>query len=131
MAKTVCKILGVVFLLVGVLGFAAPNLLGAHLDRRTTWFILSREPSPFIWALPEHWLAQRPLPCFRRGLSRAGYFGIRDGRGEDMMWMVGPLHFGTGRSRHSRPARRDLPGRRVIHQKSRLVSLSGCKGEFR
>jgi len=31
MAKTVCKILGVVFLLVGVCGFAAPNLLGAHL----------------------------------------------------------------------------------------------------
>ena len=32
MAKTVCKILGVVFLLVGVCGFAAPRLLGAHLS---------------------------------------------------------------------------------------------------
>ena len=32
MAKTVCKILGVVFLLVGVAGFASPHLLGAHLD---------------------------------------------------------------------------------------------------
>ena len=32
MAKTVCKILGVVFLLVGVCGFAAPNLLSAHLS---------------------------------------------------------------------------------------------------
>jgi len=31
MAKTVCKILGIVFLLVGVCGFAAPRLLGAHL----------------------------------------------------------------------------------------------------
>ena len=31
MAKTVCKILGVVFLLVGVCGFALPHLLGAHL----------------------------------------------------------------------------------------------------
>jgi len=31
MAKTICKILGVVFLLVGVAGFAAPTLLGAHL----------------------------------------------------------------------------------------------------
>jgi len=31
MAKTVCKILGVVFLLVGICGFFAPNLLGAHL----------------------------------------------------------------------------------------------------
>jgi len=31
MAKTVCKILGVVFLLVGVAGFAKADLLGAHL----------------------------------------------------------------------------------------------------
>jgi hypothetical protein len=31
MAKTVCKILGVIFLLVGIAGFAAPRLLGAHL----------------------------------------------------------------------------------------------------
>ena len=31
MAKTVCKVLGVVFLLVGCAGFAAPMLLGAHL----------------------------------------------------------------------------------------------------
>jgi hypothetical protein len=31
MAKTVCKVLGVVFLVVGVAGFAAPTLLGAHL----------------------------------------------------------------------------------------------------
>jgi Domain of unknown function (DUF4383) len=32
MAKTVCKILGIVFLLIGVCGFAAPGLLGAHLN---------------------------------------------------------------------------------------------------
>ena len=31
MAKTVCKILGVVFVLVGIVGFVAPKLLGAHL----------------------------------------------------------------------------------------------------
>ncbi len=31
MAKTVCKILGVVFLLVGAAGFAKADLLGAHL----------------------------------------------------------------------------------------------------
>jgi hypothetical protein len=31
MAKTVCKILGIAFLLVGVAGFAAPTLLGFHL----------------------------------------------------------------------------------------------------
>ena len=31
MAKTVCKILGVVFVLVGIAGFVSPHLLGAHL----------------------------------------------------------------------------------------------------
>jgi hypothetical protein len=32
MAKTICKILGVVFLIVGLCGFAVPGLLGAHLS---------------------------------------------------------------------------------------------------
>ena len=32
MAKTVAKILGVVFILVGLCGFVMPNLLGAHLN---------------------------------------------------------------------------------------------------
>lgn len=31
MAKTACKVLGVAFLVVGLAGFAAPNLLGFHL----------------------------------------------------------------------------------------------------
>jgi hypothetical protein len=32
MAKTICKLLGVIFLLVGVIGFAKPDLLGTHLS---------------------------------------------------------------------------------------------------
>lgn len=32
MAKTICKILGVVFILVGIVGFLAPGLLGMHLN---------------------------------------------------------------------------------------------------
>jgi hypothetical protein len=32
MAKTICKLLGVVFLLVGIVGFIAPNFLGTHLS---------------------------------------------------------------------------------------------------
>jgi hypothetical protein len=32
MAKTICKLLGVVFLLVGVIGFVKPDLLGTHLS---------------------------------------------------------------------------------------------------
>jgi hypothetical protein len=32
MAKTICKLLGVIFLIVGIAGFVAPNLLGSHLS---------------------------------------------------------------------------------------------------
>src|SRR5687767_12847220 len=32
MAKTIATILGIVFILVGLIGFAAPGLLGAHLS---------------------------------------------------------------------------------------------------
>jgi hypothetical protein len=32
MAKTICKLLGVVFLLVGIIGFVKPDLLGSHLS---------------------------------------------------------------------------------------------------
>jgi len=32
MAKAVCKVLGVVFLIVGLLGFVSPNMLGMHLS---------------------------------------------------------------------------------------------------
>jgi uncharacterized membrane protein HdeD (DUF308 family) len=32
MAKAICKVLGVVFLIIGLLGFISPNLLGMHLS---------------------------------------------------------------------------------------------------
>jgi hypothetical protein len=32
MAKTICKILGVVFVLVGLIGFVSPGFLGTHLS---------------------------------------------------------------------------------------------------
>lgn len=32
MAKTVCKLLGVVFLIVGIAGFVKPDLMGTHLS---------------------------------------------------------------------------------------------------
>ncbi|MBO0858760.1 MAG: DUF4383 domain-containing protein [Chloracidobacterium sp.] len=32
MAKAICKVLGVVFLIIGLLGFFSPNLLGMHLS---------------------------------------------------------------------------------------------------
>jgi uncharacterized membrane protein HdeD (DUF308 family) len=32
MAKTICKLLGIVFLLVGIIGFVKPDLMGTHLS---------------------------------------------------------------------------------------------------
>jgi len=32
MAKAICKVLGIVFLIIGLLGFISPNLLGMHLS---------------------------------------------------------------------------------------------------
>ena len=32
MAKTLCRLLGIVFILVGIIGFVAPGLLGMHLS---------------------------------------------------------------------------------------------------
>ena len=32
MAKTVCKLLGLIFVILGIAGFVAPELLGAHLN---------------------------------------------------------------------------------------------------
>lgn len=32
MAKTICRILGAVFLIMGIIGFAVPDLMGAHLS---------------------------------------------------------------------------------------------------
>jgi len=31
MAKNICKVLGIIFLIVGIIGFAAPRFLGMHL----------------------------------------------------------------------------------------------------
>lgn len=32
MAKTICTVLGVLFILIGIIGFAAPGFIGAHLS---------------------------------------------------------------------------------------------------
>jgi hypothetical protein len=40
MAKTICKVLGAVFLIVGLLGFVEPRLLGMHLSFTHNWIHL-------------------------------------------------------------------------------------------
>ena len=95
MAKTVCKILGVVFLLVGVCGFVAPNLLGAHLSpAHNAVHIVSGVIAlyfGFAGTLSGAKLFSLIFGVVYLGL---GILGMALGTGEGRMWMVGPLHFG-------------------------------------
>jgi hypothetical protein len=95
MAKTVCKILGVVFLLVGVAGFAAPNLLGAHLSTpHNVVHIVSGAIALYLGFAGT--LSAAKIFCLVFGLVYLGLavMGIAFGEGADRMWMLGPLHFG-------------------------------------
>ena len=95
MAKTVCKILGVVFVLVGVCGFAAPGLLGAHLTlpHNLVHIVSGIIALYFGFAGP---LSGAKTFCLVFGVVylALGIHGVALGACEDRMWMLGPLHFG-------------------------------------
>ncbi len=96
MAKTICKILGVVFLLVGVVGFAAPGLLGAHLiPPHNVVHILSGVIALYFGFAGS--LSGAKAFCLVFGIVylALGFLGLALGAPPDRMWMVGPLHLGT------------------------------------
>jgi Domain of unknown function (DUF4383) len=96
MAKTVCKILGVVFLLVGVLGFAAPNLLGAHLTpAHNVVHIVSGAIALYFGFAGT--LSGAKIFCLLFGVVylALGVLGLALGVPPDRTWIVGPLHLGT------------------------------------
>ena len=95
MAKTVCKILGVVFLLVGVCGFVAPNLLGAHLSPiHNAVHIVSGVIALYFGFAGTLSGAKAFALVFGVVYLALGILGMALGTGEGRMWMVGPLHFG-------------------------------------
>ena len=95
MAKTVCKILGVVFLLVGVCGFVAPNLLGAHLSpAHNAVHIVSGVIALYFGFAGTLSAAKAFSLIFGVVYLALGILGMALGTGEGRMWMVGPLHFG-------------------------------------
>jgi uncharacterized protein DUF4383 len=95
MAKTVCKILGVVFLLVGVVGFVAPNLLGAHLSpAHNAVHIVSGVIALYFGFAGTLSAAKAFSLIFGVVYLALGILGMALGTGEGRMWMVGPLHFG-------------------------------------
>jgi len=96
MAKTVCKILGVVFLLVGVAGFAAPTLLNAHLSPvHNLVHIVSGVIALYLGFAGS--LSAAKMFCLVFGVVYLGLgiLGMTMGTGADKMLMIGPLHLGT------------------------------------
>ena len=95
MAKTVCKILGVVFLLVGVVGFAAPTLLGFHLSpAHNVIHIVSGALALYFGFAGT--LAAAKTFCLAFGVVylALGILGLVVGAGVDMEWKMGPLVLG-------------------------------------
>jgi uncharacterized membrane protein HdeD (DUF308 family) len=97
MAKTVCKILGVVFLLVGICGFFAPHLLGAHLTRAHNLVHLVSGAVALYFGFAGSLSGAKGF-CLVFGvlylvLGFLGLFILGD-PAMDRMWTVGPLVLG-------------------------------------
>ncbi|HET6853911.1 MAG TPA: DUF4383 domain-containing protein [Pyrinomonadaceae bacterium] len=96
MAKTVCKILGVLFLLVGLIGFVSPNLLGAHLTPiHNVIHIVSGAIALYFGFAGTLAGAKTFSLVFGVVYLALGILGMALGTGEQRMWMLGPLHFGN------------------------------------
>jgi Domain of unknown function (DUF4383) len=96
MAKTVCKILGVVFLLVGVAGFANDHLLGAHLNPAHNVVHIVSGVIALYFGFAGSLSGARGF-CLVFGVLylALGLVGLVVGNPEDRLWTVGPLTFGT------------------------------------
>src|SRR5215813_14755940 len=93
MAKTVCKILGVVFLLVGVAGFANQGLLGAHLNPpHNVVHIVSGVIALYFGFAGSLSGAKAFSLVFGVVYLGLGILGMAAGAPPDRMWSVGPLH---------------------------------------
>ena len=97
MAKRICTILGIVFLLVGIVGFVAPGLLGAHLNTpHNLVHIISGALALYLGLAGS--LSAARLFCLIFGIVYLllGIVGFLMGTGADRMFDVaGILHLGT------------------------------------
>src|SRR5262247_2693986 len=95
MAKTVCKILGVVFLLVGVCGFVAPRLLGAHLTTpHNVVHLVSGLIALYFGFAGTLSAAKMFSLLFGVVYLALGILGMALGAPPDRIWHVGPLDLG-------------------------------------
>ena len=97
MAKRICTILGIVFLLVGVIGFVAPGFLGAHLTTPHNLVHIVSGAIALYLGLAGSLSAAR-LFCIIFGLVYLllGIVGFLLGTGPDRLFdLAGILHLGT------------------------------------
>ena len=95
MAKTVCKILGVVFLLVGVIGFASPRLLNAHFfPAHNVVHIVSGIAALYFGFAGTLAGAKTFSLVFGVVYLALGILGVALGTGDDRMLTLGPLVLG-------------------------------------
>ncbi|HYX40773.1 MAG TPA: DUF4383 domain-containing protein [Pyrinomonadaceae bacterium] len=97
MAKTVAKILGIVFILVGLVGFVKPELLGAHLSPLHNIVHLVSGAIALYFGFAGS-LGGAKMFCIIFGLVYAllGVCGFLLGSGPDhMLALMDKLHLGT------------------------------------
>ena len=95
MAKTVCKVLGVVFLLVGVAGFVNQHLLGAHFTPpHNVVHIVSGVIALYFGFAGSLSGAKAFSLVFGVVYLALGICGMAFGVDAGRIWNVGPLQFG-------------------------------------
>ena len=92
MAKTVCKILGVVFVLVGILGFVNHGLLGAHLTtNHNVVHLVSGAIALYLGFAGSLSAARAFCLIFGFVYLALGVGGMAVGTGNDREWPIGTL----------------------------------------
>lgn len=98
MAKTIATVLGVVFILAGLVGFAAPNLLGAHLSpAHNVVHLVSGALALYLGLAGSLSSAKMFCIVFGAVYLLLGVAGFAVGTGSDRMLHLieGTLEFGT------------------------------------
>src|SRR5687767_3943877 len=98
MAKTIATILGIVFILVGLVGFAAPNLMGAHLSTvHNVIHLVSGAAALYLGLAGSVSAAKMFCLAFGAVYLLLGLAGFVMGGGHDRMLALipGTLEFGT------------------------------------
>ena len=95
MAKTVCKVLGVVLVLVGIVGFLSPGLLGAHFSpAHNVVHIVSGLIALYFGFKGSLSGAKAFSIVFGVVYLGLGILGMAMGTWPEHLWVVGPLHLG-------------------------------------